>query len=116
MSESLAESYCSFNFNVLKLKGFTQQAVVTDSRGFISRVDFLHEATRTIIAVDGSGKYALVGSSLLRREGEQQNRLLGAGYKVIHLAFRDLLNISDFSAKIFSQAPGLKRFVGSRGR
>lgn len=116
LSESPAESFCHINFRSMKLSGFTQQVDVRDSRGFIARVDFLHEAARIVVAVDGSQKYAVAGPSLLRREGEQHNRLLSSGYKVIHVSFRELLKLSDFSAKIFAQAPELRRFAGSRGQ
>ena len=107
-SESPAESHCRFNLIALHLTGFEQQIEVRDSRGFIARVDFLNEQTRTILAVDGSEKYALVGPSLIRKEGEQHNRLLSLGYKVIHLSFAEVLSLSDFRDKIFRQAPELK--------
>lgn len=107
-SESPAESHCRFNLIALHLTGFEQQIEVRDSRGFIARVDFLNEQTRTILAVDGSEKYALVGPSLIRKEGEQHNRLLSLGYKVIHLSFDEVLSLSDFRDKIFRQAPELK--------
>jgi hypothetical protein len=116
LSESIAESFCHFNLRALKISGFTQQIEVYDRRGFITRVDFLHEEARTVLAVDGSQKYALVGPSLLRREGEQHNRLLGLGYRVVHLDFQELLHLSKFSAKVFAQSPELKRFAGAHGQ
>ena len=112
-SESPAESKCRLNLIALNLTGFEQQIEVRDSRGFIARVDFLNEQARTILAVDGSEKYALVGPSLFRREGEQHNRLLSLGYKVIHLSFDDVLRLNDFRDKIFTQVPELKQMVGS---
>jgi very-short-patch-repair endonuclease len=114
VSESIAESYCSLNLKALRLTGFEQQVNIDDARGFIARVDFLHEATRTIVAVDGSGKYALMGPALLRSEGEQQNRLLGLGYRIIHFTFSELLHLNDFSAKLFEQSPELRNFAGAR--
>lgn len=115
VSESIAESYCSLNLKALRLTGFEQQVNIDDARGFIARVDFVHEGARTIIAVDGSGKYAMMGARLLRSEGEQQNRLLGLGYRIIHFTFAELLHLSDFSAKLFEQSPELKKFAGARG-
>ncbi|MGM0699505.1 MAG: RAP domain-containing protein [Actinomycetota bacterium] len=111
-SESPAESNCRFNLIALNLTGFEQQIEVRDDKGFIARVDFLNEQARTILAVDGSEKYALVGPSLIRREGEQHNRLLSMGYKVIHLSFDDVLRLNDFRDKIFTQVPELKQLVG----
>lgn len=114
VSESIAESYCSLNFKALRLTGIEQQVSISDERGFIARVDFLHRATRTIIAVDGGEKYALMGAGLLRSEGEQQNRLLGLGYRIVHFTFQELLHLEGFSAKLFAQSPELQNFAGAR--
>ncbi|RBP62212.1 hypothetical protein DFO66_11628 [Brevibacterium sanguinis] len=111
LSESIAESYCSFCLHAVKLGGFEQQVKIADGRGTIARVDFLHRESMTILEVDGVGKYVKVGRDKMSRESYQHNRLLALGYTVVRFRFRDLLNPSDFAAKLFSQAPRLKRFV-----
>ncbi|MCF2572180.1 DUF559 domain-containing protein [Brevibacterium sp. UCMA 11754] len=113
MSESIAESFCSFNLHALKINGFDQQVSIRDSNGFVARVDFLHEATRTIIEVDGIGKYLIEGRAAMNKESDRHNRLLALGYTVIRMRFKDLLHLNTFSAKLFAQAPTLRKFAGA---
>lgn len=112
LSESIAESYCSFWLHVLKLRGFEQQVKMIDDRGTIARVDFLHRESMTIIEVDGVGKYVKVGREQMSKESYQHNRLLALGYVVVRFRFRELLKSTEFATKLFSQAPDLKRFCG----
>lgn len=112
-SESIAESYCSFNLKALRVGGFDQQVTIYDDLGFVSRTDFVHRATMTILEVDGVGKYVKVGRELMNRESDQHNRLLGLGYTVVRFRFKELLNLSVFATKLFSQAPELRKHLGA---
>lgn len=109
LSESIAESFCSFNFHALKISGFTQQVKIFDDRGFISRVDFLHEESKTIIEVDGLEKYVQAGRDQISRQSYQHNRLLALGYTIVRFRFAELLNLTEFQTKLYAQAPRLKR-------
>lgn len=113
MSESIAESFCSFNLHAVKVTGFDQQVNICDARGFVARVDFVHEATRTIIEVDGIGKYLLEGREAMNKESDRHNRLLSLGYTVIRMRFKDLLHLNTFSTKLFAQAPELRNYAGA---
>lgn len=115
-SESIAESYCSFNLHALNLGGLNQQVTIFDDAGFVSRNDFVHEATMTILEVDGLGKYVKVGRELMHKESVQHNRLLALGYTIVRFRFKELLNLSMFSTKLFTQAPKLRKFIGAAGR
>ncbi len=112
LSESYAESRSSFNLHFLGLHDFDQQWNVAHDGDFLTRLDFLHRQSMTALAVDGSGKYEEFGRSRLKRESYQHNMLLTMGYKVVHFAFRDILNPQVFGAKLFQQAPELLKFRG----
>lgn len=107
-SESIAESYCSFYLHALGITGMVQQVKLYDDAGFIARVDFLDRATKTIIEVDGLGKYVEGGRGQMSRQTYQHNRLLALGYTVIRFRFSELLNLHTFATKLFTQAPQLK--------
>lgn len=110
-SESIAESYCSFNLHALNLRGLQQQVKIYDERGFVSRNDFMDKETMTILEVDGVDKYVKVGRGLMNKESDQHNRLLALGFTVVRFKFKELLNLSTFSAKLFAQAPKLRQLV-----
>lgn len=110
-SESIAESYCSFDLKALDIDGFDQQVKIYDDAGFVSRTDFVHRETMTILEADGVGKYIKVGRELMNRESDQHNRLLALGYTVVRFRFKELLNLSVFATKLFSQTPELRKHV-----
>ena len=110
MSESYAESRCSFNLHTLGLHDFVQQWNVAADGELLTRLDFLHRATMTALAVDGSGKYEDAGRGRLRHESYQHNMLLKMGYTVVHFTFHDILNPQVFGLKLFEQAPRLLEF------
>lgn len=112
-SESIAESFCSINIQALKISGFEQQVSIRDASGFVARVDFVHKATKTIIEVDGIGKYLLEGRAAMRKESDRHNRLLSLGYTVIRMRFKDLLHLNTFSTKLFAQASELRKFASA---
>lgn len=113
MSESIAESFCSFDLHALQISGFEQQVSIRDARGFVGRVDFLHEETKTIIEVDGLGKYLVEGRAAMNKESDRHNRLLSMGYTIIRMRFKDLLHLNSFATKLYAQAPELRKFTGA---
>ncbi|WP_346036719.1 DUF559 domain-containing protein [Brevibacterium picturae] len=113
MSESIAESFCSFDLHALQISGFEQQISIRDDRGFVGRVDFVHEETKTIIEVDGIGKYLAEGREAMNKESDRHNRLLSMGYTIVRMRFKDLLHLNTFATKLYAQAPGLRRFAGA---
>lgn len=108
-SESIAESYCSFNLHALGISGLDQQVKIYDHAGLIARVDFIDHVTNTIIEVDGIEKYVKVGREQMSKQTYQQNRLLALGYTVIRFRFSELLHLHAFATKLFAQAPQLRR-------
>lgn len=109
-SESLAESYCSTNLHLLGIaSGFKQQIKIFDERGYVQRVDFIDENAMVIIEVDGIAKAITGGSAQVSHQSYQHNRLLALGYTVIRFRFADLLSLSEFSKKLYEQAPQLRR-------
>lgn len=113
VSESIAESFCSFDLHALQISGFEQQMNIYDARGFVGRVDFVHEETQTIVEVDGTGKYLAEGREAMNRESDRHNRLLSLGYTVIRMRFKDLLHLNTFATKLYAQAPELRKFAGA---
>jgi predicted transcriptional regulator of viral defense system len=55
---------------------------------FIGRVDFLWRKFRTIVEVDGAGKYD--DPDLARRELRRDKRLREAGYEVVHFDWKEI--------------------------
>lgn len=110
LSESYAESCCSFNLHRLGLHDFAQQWNVFHDGDFLTRLDFLHRQTQTALAIDGTGKYVDFGRDVLKKESYQQNMLLSLGFTVIHFSFREVINPTAFSLKLFEQAPRLMEF------
>lgn len=111
LSESIGESYCSFNLHSLKLVGFEQQVRIFDEFGFISRNDFRNRQNMTILEVDGYSKYVKAGPERMKTESDQHNRLLALGYRIVRFRFKELLNLTVFSTKLFAQAPDLRNCI-----
>lgn len=109
-SESYAESRCSYNLVMLGLVGFDQQVEIFDGSRRVARVDFLHRESKTILMVDGAGKYVLNGYPLMRRESDQHNRLIALGYRIIRVGFDEVIDLEAFATKLFMQAPHLRRW------
>ncbi|MFE2654849.1 hypothetical protein [Brevibacterium sp. NPDC059310] len=116
LSENYAESRCSLNLHLLGLHDFDQQWNVASDGTLLTRLDFLHRATMTAIAVDGTGKYLEYGRDRLKRESFQHNRLLSMGYTVVHFSFSEVLNPQAFGLKLFEQAPALLAHRGTPSR
>lgn len=110
LSESYAESCCSLNLHRLGLHDFAQQRNVFHDGDFLTRLDFLHRQTRTALAIDGTVKYVDFSRDVLKKESYQQNMLLSMGFTVIHFSFREVINPTAFSLKLFEQAPRLMEF------
>ncbi|MBE8146733.1 hypothetical protein IOD13_12485 [Brevibacterium casei] len=47
---------------------------------------------------------------MLKKESYQQNMPLSMGFTVIHFSFREVINPTAFSLKLFEQAPRLMEF------
>ena len=116
LSESYAESRFKYNLAQLRLTGFRQQTRIWDGRAFLTRVDFLHRESRTIVLVDGFSKYADNGVRLVRKEVRQYNRLLELGYRIVRLNFNEVINLEECATKLFGQAPHLRAFIAPRQR
>ncbi|RBP63152.1 hypothetical protein DFO66_11174 [Brevibacterium sanguinis] len=110
LSESYAESRCSYDLLMLGLREFEQQVEIYDGRQRLARVDFLHRGSKTILMVDGAGKYVLNGFPLMRRESDQHNRLLALGYRIVRFSFDDVIDLEAFATKLFMQAPHLRQW------
>lgn len=99
-SESVAESICAVRFFEHGIPGFEPQVSLFDDAGiFLGRVDFCHRASKTIVEVDGLGKYYL-GSGVPRKELEKERQreagLKSAGYRVVRLSWKQLFRSSAF--------------------
>lgn len=112
LSESYAESRCAYNFFILGLIGVKQQCEIFDGNQRLARVDFLHRETKTIIFVDGVGKYSQHGFELMRKESDQHHRLLALGYRIVRISFAEVLDLEGFATKLFNQAPEMRNFQG----
>lgn len=111
LSESYAESLCSYNLSILTISGVEQQVDVFDGHRHIARVDFMHRASKTIIFVDGVSKYVDSGFSLMRKESAQYNRLIAMGYRIVRLSFAEAVELESLATKLYGQAPWLRRAV-----
>lgn len=114
LSESYAESRASLNLHQLGLRDFTQQVEVFDDHRLLTRLDFLHEGTDVALYVDGTQKYVDAGFDRMNKESHQHNRLLAMGYKVVRFKFNEVLNLASFGAKLFAQAPELRRICDKK--
>lgn len=66
------------------------QVVIRDEDGFVGRVDFL-VGERVVVEFDGMVKYGGAdGRAALRAEKAREDRLRGAGYRVVRLVWSDL--------------------------
>lgn len=110
LSESYAESRCSFNLHQSGLHDFVQQWNVVHDGALFTRLDFLHRETMTALAVDGVGKYADAGPNRMKRESYQHNTLLSMGFRVVHFTFPEVMNRKAFELKLFEQVPELLAF------
>lgn len=111
LSESYAESRCAYNLSVLGIGGFEQQVEVLEDQRLVSRVDFMHRASKTIIFVDGVTKYVGNGFTLMRKESAQYNRLIAMGYRIVRLSFADSIDLEALATKLYGQAPWLRAAV-----
>lgn len=113
-SESYAESRASLNLHQLGLRDFSQQIDIFDGHRLLTRLDFLHRATKVVLYVDGTQKYVDAGFDRMNKESHQHNRLLAMGYKVVRFRFNELLSLGAFANKLFGQAPELRGFCGNK--
>ena len=65
---------------------------VFDATGVIGSVDVLFDAARVAIEVDGRAYH---GVDQFQSDRERDNRLVGAGYVVLHFTWEDLLHRPD---------------------
>lgn len=108
LSESYAESRCSYNLSLLGLTGFEQQVPVREKGRFVARVDFMDRASMTVLFVDGAAKYAENGGQRLQKEATQFNRLVALGYRIVRFTFAELMDLEAFATKLYGQAPWLR--------
>ena len=108
LSESYAESRCSYNLIVLGIRDFEQQVQVLEKGRSIARVDFMDRASKTILFVDGAGKYTETGGQVLQKEATQFNRLVALGYRIVRFTFAEVMDLEAFATKLFGQAPWLR--------
>ena len=76
----------------------------------IREENFGNRRTVYLMAIDGTVKYVDFGRDVLKKESYQQNMLLSMGFTVIHFSFREVINPTAFSLKLFEQAPRLMEF------
>jgi hypothetical protein len=112
LSENYAESRTSFALHQMGLHDFTQQWNVGRDGDLLTRLDFLHRPTNTVLAFDGGQKYANFGGERLKHEGRLQNELLNMGFRIVHLEINDVMNLKRFEMKLFAQAPQLLDYRG----
>lgn len=103
LSESPAEALAVMCFRHIGIRDYRQQVEIRGADGrFIGRVDFLLDSSRTIVEIDGEGKYLtepggdLADRSVLRREKVRDDELIAQGYRVIHLGWRTVVNPQEF--------------------
>ena len=92
-SESILESHARVLWAVHGLPAPVQQAVIRRDGKFFARVDFLWEAARVIVEVDGLAKYGERGE--LQREKARQNVLVSMGYTVLRFTWADVIHRPD---------------------
>jgi very-short-patch-repair endonuclease len=87
LAESVLESIARVAFRECGLPMPELQVEIGDDE-FIGRVDFLWKKYRTVVEVDGLGKYSDPQRAIaqLRRD----RRLREAGYEVLHFEWRDI--------------------------
>lgn len=112
LRESVAESVAAVRFHEFGIRGLTSQHVVLDPADgrFIARVDFFHEKTRTIIEIDGAGKYSSDGADPRSRFEDERRReyaIRNLGYTVFRIRWQDLWNpaVFDRIAEHIRRAP-----------
>ncbi len=74
------------------LTGWQPNMAVFDAMGVIGSVDVLFDAVRVAIEVDGRAYH---GVDQFQSDRERDNRLVGAGYVVLHFTWEDLLHRPD---------------------
>lgn len=108
--ESPGESVVAVRFFEHGIDGFVPQVEFRDRFGEVRvRVDFCHEASKTIVEFDGLEKYLMdLARTRVAIEDEKVRDawLAARGYRVIHLVWRDL-----YSARAFEE---IKRIVAER--
>jgi len=76
-----------------RITGWRPNVAVFDARGVIGAVDVLFDAARVAIEVDGRAHH---GVDRFQSDRERDNRLVGAGYVVLHFTWYDLHHRPDY--------------------
>jgi very-short-patch-repair endonuclease len=93
LSESVLESRARVLWIAAGLPAPIQQATIRHDGRFVARVDFLWEAARLVVEVDGMGKYD--EPFALQDEKQRQNRLVASGYTVLRFTWSDVTRRPD---------------------
>lgn len=114
--ESVGESIVAVRLDEVDVVGFEPQGLIIDENGmFVARVDFLHEASKTILEFDGRMKYSLDGKDARRefdKERERERRLRALGYHVVRIFWKDLwarAKFTEIARLVASRMPSTPR-------
>ena len=106
-AESVGESLCRLLLVRSGLPTPRSQVEIVDGQGFVGRVDFCFEDQRTVVEFDGRAKYGAESHGrdpldVLWREKRREDRIRGAGYEVVRVAWADLDRPDEVRARVLA--------------